>query len=54
MYVQVQILALVGDHSTVPLKQISCNMIFSKSQNERKAGTLCIVELVDEREIQKN
>ena len=34
-------LALVGDHSTVPLTQISCNTVFSKSQNARKAGTLC-------------
>ena len=42
MYVQVGILALVGDHSTVPLTQISCNTVFSKSQNARKAGTLCI------------
>ena len=41
---QVGILALVGDHSTVPLTQISCNTIFSKSQNERKVGTLCIVQ----------
>ena len=35
------ILALVGDHSTVPLTWISCNTVFSKSQNARKAGTLC-------------
>ena len=34
-------LALVGDHSTVPLTWISCNTVFSKSQNPRKAGTLC-------------
>ena len=33
-------LALVGNHSTVPLTQISCNTVFSKSQNARKAGTL--------------
>ena len=33
--------ALVEDHSTVPLTQISCNTVFSKSQNARKAGTLC-------------
>ena len=42
MYVQVGDLALVGDHSTVPLTRISCNKVFSKSQNVRKAGTLCI------------
>ena len=41
MYVQVGILALVGDHSTVPLTQVSCNTVFSKSQNACKAGTLC-------------
>ena len=34
-------LALVGDHSTVPLTRISCNTVFSKSQKTRKAGTLC-------------
>jgi hypothetical protein len=28
--------------TTVPLTRISCNTVFSKSQNERKAGTLCI------------
>ena len=32
-------LALVGDHSTVPLTRISCNTVFSKSQNPRKAGS---------------
>ena len=42
MYLQVGISALVGDHSTVPLTRISCNTIFSKSQNARKVGTLCI------------
>ena len=35
------ILALVGDHITVPLTRVSCNTVFSKSQNPRKAGTLC-------------
>ena len=35
-------LALVGDHSTVPLTRISCNTVFSKSQNARKAGTLSV------------
>ena len=30
----------VGDLSTVPLTRILCNMVFSKSQNARKAGTL--------------
>ena len=34
-------LALVGDHSTVPLTRISCNTVFSKSQNACKVGTLC-------------
>ena len=29
MYVQVGILALVGDHNTVTLTQISCNTVFS-------------------------
>ena len=33
-------LALVGDHSTVPLTRVSCNTGFFKSQNARKAGTL--------------
>ena len=41
MYVQVGGLAVVGDCSTVPLTQISCNTVFSKSQNARKAETLC-------------
>ena len=27
---------------TVPLTRISCNRVFSKSQNARKVGTLCI------------
>ena len=35
-------LALVGDHSTVPLTRVSCNTVFSKSQKTRKAGTLCM------------
>jgi hypothetical protein len=39
MYVEE--LALLGDHSKVPLTRISCNMVFSKSQNGRKTGTLC-------------
>ena len=34
-------LALVGDHSTVPLTRVSCNTVFSKSPKTRKAGTLC-------------
>ena len=34
-------LALVGDHSTVPLTRVSCNTVFSKSQKTCKAGTLC-------------
>ena len=37
-------LSLVGDHSTVPLTRISCSMVFSKSQNARKAGTLCTIQ----------
>ena len=37
-------LALVVDHSTVPLTRVSCNTVFSKSQKTRKAGTLCISE----------
>ena len=36
------IFAVVRDPLTVPLVQISCNMVFSKSQNARKVGTLCI------------
>ena len=47
MYVQVGILALVGDHSTVPLTRISCNTFFSKSQNVRKAENLCIDSIVN-------
>ena len=46
MYVLVGELVLVGDHSTVPLTRISCNTVFSKSQNPCKAGTLCTVKLV--------
>ena len=34
-------LALVRDYSTVPLIPISCNTVFSKSQNARMTGTLC-------------
>ena len=41
-----QVLALVGDHSTVLLTRISCNTVFSKSQKTRKAGTLCIVSMI--------
>ena len=37
-------LALVGDHNTVPLTRVSYNTVFSKSQNARKAGTLCSVK----------
>ena len=36
------IFAVVGDCSTVPLTQISCNTVFSKSQKAPKARTLCI------------
>ena len=38
-------LALVGDHSTVPLTRVSYNMVFSDFQNARKAGTLCSGDL---------
>ena len=31
-----------GRFTTVPLTQISCNTFFSKYENARKAGTLCI------------
>ena len=34
-------IALSESISTVPLARISCNTVFSKSQNARKAGTLC-------------
>ena len=36
-------LVLVGDYNTVPLTRISCNTVFSKYQNARKEGTLCIM-----------
>ena len=32
--------------TTVPLTLISCNTVFSKSQNAHKAGTLCTITLV--------
>ena len=37
------IYALVGDPSTVPPTQISCNMVFSKSKNEHDAATFCTI-----------
>ena len=52
MYVQVGDLALVGDHSTVPLTPISYNTVFSKSQNVRKAGTLCTYQGIYENNFQ--
>mgnify|MGYP001333658055 CR=1 FL=1 len=39
-------LALVGDHSTVPLTRVSCNTVFSKSQKTRKVGTLYVVKKI--------
>ena len=41
MYMQVGDLVVLGDCTTVPLTRISSNTIFSKSQNARKSGTLC-------------
>ena len=42
MYVQVGDFCVSRGPTTVPLTWISCNTVFSKSQNARKAGTLCI------------
>ena len=41
MYVQVGDFCVSRGLTTVPLTRISCNTVFSKSQNARKAGTLC-------------
>ena len=41
MYVQFGDFRVSRGPTTVPLTRISCNMVFSKSQNARKAGTLC-------------
>ena len=47
MYVQVGDFHVSRGLATVPpLTRISCNMVFSKSQNARKAGTLCSKSLV--------
>ena len=42
MYVQVGDFCISRGLTIVPLTRISCNTVFSKSQNARKAGTLCI------------
>ena len=42
MYVQVGDFHISRELSTIPIAQISCNTVFSKSQNARKAGTLCM------------
>ena len=39
-------LALVGDHSKVPLTRISCNTVFSKSQNAHKGHSVGIQTLI--------
>ena len=36
---------LVGDHNTVPLTRVSCNRVFSKSQNAHKAGPSVMLHL---------
>ena len=41
MYVQVGDFRVSRGPPTVPLTRISRNTVFSKSQNPRKAGTLC-------------
>ena len=41
MYAQVRDFCVSRGSSTVPLTQISCNLVFFKSQNPCKAGTLC-------------
>ena len=41
MYAQVEDFCVSRGSPTVPLTQISCNAVFFKSQNPRKAGTLC-------------
>jgi hypothetical protein len=44
MYVQVGDFRVSRGPSTVPQTQISRNAVFFKSQNLRKAGTLCTTE----------
>ena len=44
MYVQVGDFCVSRGPPTVPLTRISCNAFFFKSQNPRKAGTLCILQ----------
>ena len=41
MYVQVGDFCVSRGLTTVPLTRISCNTVFSESQNARKAGTHC-------------
>ena len=41
MYVQVGDFCVSRGFTTIPLTRISYNTVFSKSQNVRKAGTLC-------------
>ena len=41
MYMQVGDFCVGRGSPRVPLTQISCNTVFSRSQNVRKAGTLC-------------
>ena len=43
MYAQVGDFCVSRGHPTVPLTQISRNAVFFKSQNPRKAGTLCTI-----------
>ena len=43
MYVQVGDFRVSRGPPTVPLMQISCDTVFFKSQNPRKAGTLCML-----------
>ena len=47
MYVQVGDFCVSRGPSTVPLTRSSCNTFFSKSQNARKAGTLCNFLLIN-------
>ena len=45
MFVQVGDFCVGRGSLTVPLTGISCNAVFCKSQNKRKAGTLCTKKL---------
>ena len=42
MYVQVRDFCVSKGPPTVPLTRISCNTVFSKSQNARKVGTFFV------------